>query len=69
MSSFAGLCIVIASLLTAVILAEEPADTGKEGQVSAHYVKTIALPEDVEVENMTTSHKDGKLTISIPRKA
>ena len=68
MSSFGGLCILVASLLTAVIPVENHADAKQENQSRAVFEKTIALPENVEVENMVTRHKDGKLTITIPRK-
>ena len=68
MSSFGGLCILIASLLTAVTPVEKHVDTLPEGQSPTVFEKTIALPEGAEVENMTTRHKDGKLTITIPRK-
>ena len=69
MSSFAGFCILAASLLAAAIPVESHPDTHQEGQSQAVFEKTITLPENAEVENMVMSHKKGKLTISIPQKA
>lgn len=68
MSSFGGLCVLVASLLAAVIPVERHVDTTHEGQAPTVFEKTIALPEGAEVENMTIRHKDGKLTITIPGK-